>query len=217
MITARQIRAARGLLAWSGEQLAEKAGLTRPAISNIESEKVNPNDSSLASIAAVFDLNGVEFLDGDGVKLRQQEVRTYSGKDGYRALLDHIYATLKRGGRIRQFFLNDNYGPSFADEYGKAHIARMAQVDDLDGKVLTIEGDWEFPATSYCTYRWIGKADADFAPFYLYGDNIVLPMFESTHKREWVSINSKMMAERYAKQFDAAWARAVVPKKAKGK
>jgi transcriptional regulator with XRE-family HTH domain len=216
MITARQIRAARALLDWSGEQLAEKAGLTRPAISNIEAEKVNPNDSSLASIAAVFDLNGVEFTEGEGVKLRQQEVRTYSGKAGYRALLDHIYATLKRGGRIRQFFLNDSYGPSFADEYGKAHIARMEQVDNLDGKVLTVPGDTEFPA-SYCTYRWIDKADADLAPFYLYGDNVVLPMFESSHKREWVSINSKPMAESYAKQFDTAWARAVVPKKTKGK
>ena len=212
MITARQIRAARGLLGWSGEQLAEKAGLTRPALSNIEGEKVTPNDSTISSIASVLDMNGVEFLEGDGVRIRQQEVRTYSGKAGYRQLLDHIYATLKRGGRIRQFFLNDSYGPSFADEYGKSHIARMAEIDDLDAKVLTLEGDMDFPAP-YCTYRWLSKSDADLAPFYLYGDNLVLPMFESAHKREWASINSRLLAERYARQFDRFWALGSVPKR----
>ena len=104
----------------------------------------------------------------------------------------------------------------FVDDYGQAHLSRMASIDDLDAKVLTTEGDTEFPA-SYCTYRWIHKNDADLAPFYLYGDNVVLPMYDSSHKREWVSINSKLLAERYASQFDKFWAKASAPKKAKGK
>ena len=65
---------------------------------------------------------------GDGVKLRQQEVRTYSGKDGYRALLDHIYATLKRGGRIRQFNFGDDRYMSIAEDYVAEHIKRMEEI-----------------------------------------------------------------------------------------
>ncbi len=216
MISARQIRAARGLLEWSGDQLAEKVGVTRATLSKIESELAQPQERTLAKIAEVLDLHGVEIIDGDGVKMRQQEVRVFSGKAGYRQFLDHVYLTLKNGGRIRQFFLNDRSGPSFKDEYGEAHINRMAMIDNLDAKVLTFEGDTEFPA-SYCTYRWINKNDVDLAPFYLYGDNVVMPMHESSHKREWVSINSKLMAERYMKQFDKCWANASVPKKGRGK
>jgi hypothetical protein len=216
MITPRQIRAARGLLEWSGDDLAEKADVTRATLSKIESDLVQPQERTLSRIAEVFDLHGVELLEGDGVKMRQQEVRVFSGKTGYRQFLDHVYLTLKNGGRIRQFFLNDRSGPSFMDDYGQAHVARMGMIDNLDAKVLTAEGDTEFPA-SYCLYRWINKDDADLAPFYLYGDNVVMPLHESLHKREWVSINSKLLAERYMKQFDKCWANASVPKKIKGK
>ena len=214
MITARQIRAARALLEWSGTDLAKKSGLTQMTISNIESDKVQPSEDSLQSIQAAFDMHGIEFLEGDGVRVRQQEVRIFSGKVGYRQFLDHVYATLKSGGRIRQFFVNERSGPSFTDEYGKAHIVRMADIKNLDAKVLCTEGDTELPAP-YCSYRWISKADTDLAPFYLYGDNVVLPMHESANKMEWISINSKLMAERYAKQFDKSWANASVPKKTK--
>ena len=216
MITPRQIRAARGLLEWSGDDLAAKADVTRATLSKIESDIVQPQERTLARIAEVFDLHGVEFLEGDGVKMRQQEVRIFSGKTGYRQFLDHVYLTLKNGGRIRQFFLNDKNGPSFQDEYGQAHIARMAMIDNLDGKVLTVEGDYEFPA-SYCTYRWINKDDADLVPFYIYGDNVVMPLHETLHKREWISVNSKLLAERYARMFEKSWGRASVPKKAKRK
>ncbi|MGE3622956.1 MAG: helix-turn-helix domain-containing protein [Bdellovibrionales bacterium] len=215
MISARQIRAARGLLEISSKELAEKVGITQATLSKIETEQVQPQERTLRSIAETLDMQGVEFLDGDGVKMRQQEVRVFSGKDGYRQFLDHIYATLKNGGRIRQVFLNERSSLSFQDEIGKAHIDRMAALENIDAKVLTGEGDWAFPA-SYVEYRWINKEDRDLAPYYMYGDNLVLPMNESAHRQEWISVRSKLLADRFSKQFDAAWAKASTPKKAKG-
>ena len=216
MISSRQIRAARGLLEWTGKDLAEKLSMMPATISKIEADLVKPTEDSLFRISDIFDKHGVEFLEGDGVKMRQHEIRVFSGKAGYRQFLDHAFLTLKNGGRIRQFNLSDSTNLSFVDDYGQAHLSRMKMIDDLDAKVLTTEGDTEFPA-SYCTYRWISKDDADMAPFYLYNDYVVLPMYESSHKREWISINSKLLAERYTKQFDKFWANASVPKKAKGK
>jgi len=217
LISTRQIRAARGLLEWSGKELAERVGITQATLSKIETELAQPQERTLDRIAEVFDKHGVEFTESDGVRMRQQEVRVFTGKSGYRQFLDHIYMTLKNGGRIRQFNLSDSSNLSFVDEYGQAHLARMKLVDDLDAKVLTQEGDTHFPA-SYCAYRWIRKDDAEVTPpFYLYNDNLVLPMYETTHKREWISINSKLLAERYAKQFDKFWEHSLSPKKGKGK
>jgi len=216
MISSRQIRAARGLLEWSGDDLADKVGITRATLSKIESELSQPQEGTLARIEDAFIKHGIEFLEGDGLRLRQQDIRVFSGKDGYRQFLDHIYVTLKNGGRIRQFFLNEKSGPSFADEYGRAHISRMALIEELDAKVLSPDGDIELPAP-YVTYRWINKEDSDIVPFYVYGDYVVLPMYETSHKREWVSINSKLMAERFCKQFDKCWARAMPIKKGKSK
>jgi transcriptional regulator with XRE-family HTH domain len=216
MITARQIRAARGLLEWSGDDLAKKASMTRATLSKIESDLVQPQEATVARLAQVLDIAGVEFLDGDGVKMRQQEVRVFSGKVGYRQFLDHIFLTLKHGGRVRQFNLSDGSNLGFADEYGQAHLTRMGAIDGLDARVLTYEGDLSFPAP-YCTYRWIQKDLAEMAPFYLYGDFVTFPMHESSHKREWVSISSKLLTERYARQFDVAWSKASVPPKKKKK
>jgi len=216
MITARQIRAARGLLEWSGDDLANKADITRGQLSKIESDLVQAQERTLLSIADVFDKHGVEFTEGDGVKLRQQDVRVFSGKTGYRQFLDHIYITLKNGGRIRQFNMSDSKTAAFNDEYLQAHYMRMGQVDNLDAKVLTADGDTNFQ-TDYCTYRWMSKDDADLAPFYLYGDYYMIPMYESSHKRDWISIRSKLLVERYTKQFDRFWEKASVPKKHKSK
>src|SRR5271154_6814788 len=120
MITGRQIRAARGLLEWKAEDLARKSGLTRVTVSKIESDLVQPQEKTLASIIAVFDKHGIEFLEDEGVKIRKQQIRIYSGKAGYRQFLDHIYETLKpEGGRIRQFNLSDANNLSFADDYGQ--------------------------------------------------------------------------------------------------
>ena len=94
-ITGRQIRAARGLLGLKMEELADKAGLTRITIRQIENETVHPQEKSLAKIYAVFDKLGVEFLPDEGMRIRKQDTRIYSGKAGYRQFLDHVYETLK--------------------------------------------------------------------------------------------------------------------------
>jgi transcriptional regulator with XRE-family HTH domain len=218
MITGRQIRAARSLLEWKADDLARKAGLTRVTVSKIESDHVQPQERTLASILSVFDKHGVEFLEDEGVKIRKQQIRVFSGKAGYRQFLDHIYETLKdNGGRIRQFNLSDANNLAFADDYGQSHLIRMETIEELDAKVLTLEGDTAFPA-SYCTYRWLDRTNKALSPFYVYGDYLMMPMYESAHKREMLVIHSKLLTERYCEQFDLFWAQAKIPgKKAKAK
>ncbi|MEJ0061655.1 MAG: helix-turn-helix transcriptional regulator [Alphaproteobacteria bacterium] len=212
MITGRQIRAARSLLEWTADDLATKTGLTRATVSNIEAGAVQPHEKSLSGILAAFDKHGVEFTEDEGVKLRKHPVKVFSGKLGYRQFLDHVYETLSEaGGRIRQFNLSDANNLIFADDYGQAHLIRMATVDNLDARVLTAEGDATFPAP-YCEYRWLNKDAKTLAPFYLYNDYVALPMYES-NKRELLVIRSKLLAERYCAQFDPIWDKAIIPPK----
>jgi transcriptional regulator with XRE-family HTH domain len=211
MITGRQIRAGRSLLDWKADDLAAKTGLTRTTVSNIEAGTVQPQEKSLASILAAFDKHGVEFTDDEGVKIRKQQIKVFSGKIGYKQFLDHVYETLsEEGGRIRQFNLSDAKNLTFADDYGQAHVIRMGTIANLDARVLTIEGDTTFPA-SYCDYRWLNKEDKALAPFYVYGDYLAMPMYESPNKRELLVIRSKLLAERYCEQFDRFWNKAIIP------
>lgn len=215
MITGRQIRAGRGLLEWKAEDLARHSGLTRVTVSKIESDVVQPQEKTLKAILEVFDKNGVEFLPDEGVRIRKNEIRVFTGKAGYRQFLDHIYENVKdAGGRICQITSDGKYLP-YADDYIDKHLERMAEVQNLDARVLTLEGDTNF-AASYCTYRWLDKSYAALLPFYVYGDYVVMSMHEANHKRELVSIRSKLLAERHIEQFDFFWAKAAVPRRKKG-
>jgi transcriptional regulator with XRE-family HTH domain len=215
MISGRQIRAGRGLLEWTAEDLARAAGVTRVTVSNIEADIVSPQERTLKSLLEVFDKHGVEFLADEGVRIRRNEIRVFSGKAGYRQFLDHIYEVMQdAGGRICQMTSDGKYLP-YADDYIDVHLERMATVPNLDARVLTLEGDTNFSAT-YCTYRWLDKSYGALLPFYVYGDYVVMSLHEGSHKRELVSIRSKLLAERHVEQFDFFWAKAAAPKRKRG-
>lgn len=67
MINDKQMRAARGLLGWSREELAERAGLSAPTIKRMET--VGPKRSSVENVQAVKNAlqdAGVVFIDENG-------------------------------------------------------------------------------------------------------------------------------------------------------
>jgi transcriptional regulator with XRE-family HTH domain len=73
MITARQIRAARALLGWSQQQLADKAIISLNALNRLERAEVDPRVSTLMAVHKALTNAGVEFLSangkGEGVRL----------------------------------------------------------------------------------------------------------------------------------------------------
>ncbi len=77
MITAEQIRAARALLRWSAQDLADRSGIGFRTIQRFESESGIPGSRSknLLTIRRVLENAGVVFIDqnggGPGVRLKE--------------------------------------------------------------------------------------------------------------------------------------------------
>jgi predicted transcriptional regulator len=77
-VSIRQIKAARALLSWSQEQLAEAAGVSTPTIKRLEARDgpIGGRTSTAANIRTALEDAGVEFIDenggGPGVRLRQR-------------------------------------------------------------------------------------------------------------------------------------------------
>lgn len=73
MVSPRQIRAARALLGWSQQELADKAIVSLNALTRLENGKVDSRISTLQAIEAALIKAGVEFLSagqkGEGVRL----------------------------------------------------------------------------------------------------------------------------------------------------
>lgn len=78
MITARQIRAARALLGWSQQDLADQAIVSLNAITRLERGEVDPRMSTVTAVQKAITKAGVEFISaddrkGEGVRLSKPD------------------------------------------------------------------------------------------------------------------------------------------------
>ena len=112
MITPRQIRAARALLGLDAAELADRAGLTRATITNIENSVVQPREATLDRLVETLAGGGVEFIGARGVALIEN-YRLIEGADCYLQLLDEIYHSLRRkpGSEVLSICTDDNVSP----------------------------------------------------------------------------------------------------------
>ncbi|MDI1342966.1 MAG: helix-turn-helix transcriptional regulator [Pseudolabrys sp.] len=78
MITARQTRAARALLGWTQETLADKALVSLTALKRLESEnRLEVYETTRDQVGKVLEANGIVFLtsdQGEGVMLVRAKV-----------------------------------------------------------------------------------------------------------------------------------------------
>jgi transcriptional regulator with XRE-family HTH domain len=74
-ISIRQIKAARSLLGWSQDDLAERSGVSKPTIGRLESqdsETIGGREETGMALIAALEKAGVEFIaeNGGGVGVR---------------------------------------------------------------------------------------------------------------------------------------------------
>lgn len=75
MISGRQIQAARALLGWTQEKLAEKAIVSRNAVNRIENARVDARTSTVESMIRALAKAGIQFINEqgyEGVRLRKR-------------------------------------------------------------------------------------------------------------------------------------------------
>jgi transcriptional regulator with XRE-family HTH domain len=79
MITPSQCRAARGLLDWTQQELADKARVGIVTVRQLEAGTNQPRRATLEVIRRCFEAAGIEFIDedggGPGVRLRKRSHR----------------------------------------------------------------------------------------------------------------------------------------------
>lgn len=104
-ITAAQIRAARGLLDWTREDLAREAGLSSRTIRNLEKGFISPRGATASGLCSAFDKAGVVFPPEGGVRQERPEVKTIEGRESVDVLFESLLGTVKkRGGEVLGIF-----------------------------------------------------------------------------------------------------------------
>lgn len=216
-ITTAQIRGARGLLDWSQAELSRRTGISTTSIGNIESGNTQARESTLSIIRTAFERGGIEFIGSEGVRLQTEFMQTYTGSEGFRDFMDHLYETAKQyGGDIVLF----NAHPPFwhkwlGEEWFAMHSERMSELGDkINFKITAREGEEQFISKSFAEYRWFPQAAFGDRAMYAYADNIAFVNFEENDVSV-VVLKQADFAKAFSTLFNIAWEKvAITPKNA---
>lgn len=217
LITRDQIRAARALLDWSQLDLAQRTGLARPTIVNIESGQQDPNTSTLDKIFQAFHAQDVEFGAHEAVRIKQTSVQTLLGREGFKSFFNDIllpHALTNAGQIFVSNVMPKFYRMCWPEFYESDYVKQMAKLkekvkDKLDHRLLTMEGDMSFPVSDYASYRWLPKQQFNAIPFYVFGDYVAIIFFMD--EPVIFALKSKESADLYREKFEALWDKAIIP------
>lgn len=210
-ITTAQIRGARGILNWSQQDLAQRTGISATSIGSIENGQTTPRESTLTTIRKTFEFEGIEFLDGDGIRKKSAFVDIYRGKDGFRKFSEDMYETIKRDNQqeVLQAYVDDKKFAAWLGDESRPHVERMQTLNLPKFKILQKEGDTYFPANSYAEYRWIPTNQFIAVPFFVYGNKLAIILFNDD--ANVIIMNYPIIAKAYRMQFNSLWDQALVP------
>jgi transcriptional regulator with XRE-family HTH domain len=218
MLSFRQIRAARALLGWQINELAERAGLTRRTLWNIEADRHKPTADTMQRIERCFTHAGVEFTDQDGLRLKRDDIETFIGPVRFGAFTDFTYEQIKQHGGDVCLSVSDERLFSKYRRNTPEHYQRMQ--DLFNSGVLKsfriLANQSNFTTTyNYNTYKW--QPETSFAPtaFYVFGDCLALVSFVHSTPPYVAVLRSAPLADAYRIAFDAAWQAAKPPPKRK--
>lgn len=201
-ISALQVRAARGLLNWSQEVLAEASGISIATIRKLEAGNISPRDKTNEAIKMALEKSNVEFL-SSGARLRDNDIVVLEGEEVYLQLLDEIYDTVRDQNSETLFF---NVNPKFLSEKEIRGITRIKHAGSRR-RFITEEGNTHliFPIDEY---RWISKKFYKRNVHVVFGNKVAVgcSLDKPTETTTKITIiNSMSFAEATRNLFEFVW------------
>jgi transcriptional regulator with XRE-family HTH domain len=95
-LQATQVRAARAILEWSQEELADRSGIGVTTIRQIESGFSSRRNTTI-NLRGTFENAGLEFLENEGVRRRTDKFRLLEGADSCQKLYDEFLQAAHAG------------------------------------------------------------------------------------------------------------------------
>lgn len=214
MPTGKQVKAARVLLDWDAQDLANKTGLARETIFKMERGTANPKPETVARIVHAFMDEGIEFIDNEGVRRRPQGIEVFEGPERFNEFYDFLYEHLRvKGGDVCLSITDER----LLSKYRKnpvAHYERMQELSDRDviKSFRILAGESNFASDHpYNLYKWQPSLSLSPTAFYTFGDCLALISFVHSPAPYVVVLHSAPLAEAYRQAFDVAWDAAEAP------
>ncbi len=204
------------MLKWENKELHEASGVSEKTAYSVKMGLSRPQPAILASIRKAFEDNGLEFTEQDGVRRRSESVQVLQGPKDFQSFYDIVFDHLKQhGGTVCVSGVDERLFVKYQEQQAETHRERMnvltKERGDIQVMILIREGDTNFVATSYASYRWQSRQSFSPTAFYVFGDCLALISFQSENAPKVILIRSAVFAEAYRRQFAEEWDRAKIP------
>jgi len=211
MISAGQIKAARAILGWSQDEMADKAGLSPTTIYNLEkSRNLDKCQIALRSVHEVrktFEKHGLEFIEGEGVRRRLAEWTIYAGHDSCDRFFEDLLETAEEHDEeIVAVARSQDMLCQLLGAEGVADARRLRQLGEVAKiKCLLSETQPIAVMTDSCQIRFSPKYHVGAASYFVYGEKYAVVLFEGGGSFRFVIFNSKLMAQSARHDFMPLW------------
>lgn len=210
-IGSRQIKAARALLDWSQEDLAEATNLSIATIRKLELGYISPRSSTTDVLRQALEGAGIEFTDAEGVRRRQEEIKIYQGAHGCLSFFEDIVATSKKSGSELLAVASSDLALSylFGAEPGRYLEEAVARQEVVKVKIILTD-TFDLPlSTPRLEYRSLSSNYVDPMPFCVYGDKYALVAASDSRISKIVVVQSSTAARSSRRHFESMWEKAV--------
>jgi transcriptional regulator with XRE-family HTH domain len=204
-VIGKQVTAARALLGWTMQELADQAGVSLTSVQRFENSIGDSRTEVKTAICETLQKSGIDFADG-GVRPRISNITIFEGPDSYLRILDDIFYTLKdTGGEALFSCVDDRKSPiEVIESY------RRIRKTGIQMRSLIEEGN-TFLMGELDEYRYIPKKYFYNHPQVIYGNKIAT-MIYGIRKQSFVVENANMAAAQ-KNLFEYAWVKSKKPKK----
>ncbi len=204
-IQPEQIRAARAMLDWSQQDLADASGVSKDTVKNYELSHNKPNTQTLSRIVSTLELSGIEFI-GDGIRLNRKEIQMLEGKQGLKSFFDLVYEacvknpalTIKVANADERLFVH------WMGEHDLPHRSRMAELGPRQIQALVKEGAPDIVGSDYAQYKSLDKDKFGQIGIYIFGERTGLMQMTDTECKITL-IDNPLLSETMSKFFDLVW------------
>lgn len=210
IIRAGQIKAARAILDWSQEDLAQKTGLALNTIRNLETGSISPREKTVSVIRQAVEKAGLEFIEPAGVRLRMEEINVHHGPESHEMLLeDMLQTTQKTDGEIAVIIKTQEM---LAQSFGVTNRADLNRLDRLNAvasvKCLLLDTSAPPFPMPRVQFRAIRMDYSTPTPYFVYGNKHALVLSEGRAQFRFIVFTWPSLAHSYRSHFHALWDKA---------
>jgi hypothetical protein len=143
-------------------------------------------------------------------------METFEGREGFVRFFETVHHYLETyGGEICVGGVDESLFVKYQGDYANQHMDKMLEItqknSNINMRILIEEGDKNFVASHYATYKWLPKKYFLPTAMYVFGENLALISFTHDPAPLVILIQSAAFAEAYRHSFNMLWEMASNP------